>query len=264
MTSPDDVLPMRSPGLERRIRSDIEARIRAGDWRPGDRLPTEQVLMAQYGCARMTVSKAIGALADAGLVTRNKKAGTLVAHPHVQTAVLEIPDIAEVIARRGETYEFRLLARRVRKTDPDDAREAALGPAGPLLAVRGLHVAGGAPFAVEDRVIHLTAVPEAEAVDFSAQAPGSWLLKHVPWTEARHRISAAMTGAAEAKALDVKSGYACLQVERWTFRLGQGVTFVRQLFPHDRFDLVADFRNAADPAARRPDSWVPALRTQKA
>jgi GntR family histidine utilization transcriptional repressor len=240
---------MKPLGLERRIRADIEARIRAGDWRPGHRLPTEQALMAEYGCARMTVSKAIGALANAGLVIRNKRAGTVVAHPHVRTAVLEIPDITAVIASRGEPYAFRLLSRRVRAADKDDAREAALGSVGRLLSLRGLHVAGGAPFAVEDRVINLAAVPTAEAVDFGAQAPGSWLLRHAPWTDARHRISAAAARSAEAKALEVKSGYACLQVERWTFRQEQGVTFVRQLFPHDRYDLVEDFQNLA--TARR-------------
>lgn len=238
-------------GLERRIRTDLEARIRSGALGPGDRLPTELALMAEYGCARMTVSKAIGTLAGAGLVVRNKRAGTVVAHRRVQTAVLEIPDIAEVIAGRGVAYAFRLLASRVRAAEAADGREAALGPVGRLLAVRGLHVAGGVPFAVEERVINLAAVPAAEAVDFTAQAPGSWLLKHAPWTEARHRISAMGADAAEAKALEVKSGYACLQVERWTFRLTQGVTFVRQLFPHDRYDLVADFQNLAAHAASR-------------
>ncbi len=234
---------MKPPGLARRIRADLEARIRSGALNPGDRLPTEQALMAEYGCARMTVSKAIGALAGAGLVTRNRRAGTLVAHPHVQTAVLEIPDIAETIAALGETYAFRLLARGVRGTVGQDARETALSPVGPLLDLRGLHVAGGSPFALEERVIDLAAVPDARSADFSGQAPGSWLLKHAPWTEARHRIGALAASPAEARALDIRTGHACLMVERWTFRLGQGVTFVRQIFPHERYELTAEFRN---------------------
>ncbi|MDE2357491.1 MAG: UTRA domain-containing protein [Alphaproteobacteria bacterium] len=231
--------------MERRIRADLEGRIRSGALGPGDRLPTEQALMAQYGCARMTVSKAIGALALAGLVVRNRRAGTRVAHPRVQTALLQIPDIAEEIARRGETYAFRLLGRRVRPADVEDPREAALGARGRLLDLRGLHVAGGAPFALEERVIDLDAVAEAETADFTTQAPGSWLLRHAPWTEARHRICATAASPSEAKVLEVPTGYACLQVERWTFKLGQGVTFVRQLFPHDRYDLAADFQNQA-------------------
>jgi GntR family histidine utilization transcriptional repressor len=47
----------RPAGLERRIRADLEERIRSGAWPPGHRIPTEAELMARYGCARMTVSK---------------------------------------------------------------------------------------------------------------------------------------------------------------------------------------------------------------
>jgi GntR family histidine utilization transcriptional repressor len=230
---------VKPPSLDRQIRSDIEARIRAGEWPPGHRLPTEQDLVAQYNCARMTVSKAMSVLADAGLIVRNKKAGSFVARPHVQTAVLEIPDIGAVIAARGEPYEYQLIWRAVRAPDEDES-EQALAAGCRLLALKGLHMAGGAPFALEDRLISLATVPEAEAVDFSDQAPGSWLLGHVPWTQARHRISA-VNAADAARALEVARGTACLRVERWTFRLGEGVTFVRQTFPGDRYDLVAEF-----------------------
>jgi GntR family histidine utilization transcriptional repressor len=230
--------------LERRIRADLEANIRSGGWLPGARLPTEQALAAQYGCARMTVNKAVGGLVGAGLVKRNKKAGTVVSAPRVQTAVLEIPDIGALIAARGETYAFRLMSRRVRSGSAEDD-DAAFGVAGKLLALKGLHVAGGAPFAMEDRLISLDAVPQAEQVDFSGQAPGSWLLGHVPWTSARHRISAVNATVDAAKALCVPPRSACLTVERWTFRLDEGVTFVRQTFPGDRYSLIADLSSGA-------------------
>ncbi len=77
-------------------------------------------------------------------------------------------------------------------------------------------------------------------------APGSWLLNHVPWSQARHRITAVPADAATARLLNLAPHAACLQVERWTWRSGQGVTFVRQVFPGDRYDLVADFSPSAD------------------
>ena len=59
-----------------------------------------------------------------------------------------------------------------------------------MLALRCRHWAGERPFAIEDRLINLAATPEAGAVDFGQISPGGWLLAHVPWTEAEHRISA--------------------------------------------------------------------------
>ena len=55
---PDSVALAYSAALTQRIRDEIAASIQSGEWRPGDRVPTEQELAARYGCARATVSKA--------------------------------------------------------------------------------------------------------------------------------------------------------------------------------------------------------------
>ena len=229
--------------LDARIRADLEGRIRSGEWRPGARLPTEHALMASYGCARMTVNKALTAMAQAGLIERRKKAGTFVAQPPVRTAVIEIPDIPAVIAARGQSYAFQLTAREVLPAASKDALAAwpQVTPAGDVLMLDGVHVAQDRPFCLEHRLIDLAAAPAAREADFSAQAPGSWLLSHIPWTQGRHRITACAASAA-AKALEIGRSAACLRLERWTWRLSDPVTYVRQVFPGDRYDLIADFR----------------------
>jgi GntR family histidine utilization transcriptional repressor len=220
--------------VEARIRHDIEARIHSGEWKPGHRIPFEHELVATYGCSRATVSKALGSLAKDGLIERRRKAGSFVAHPQVHSAVLEVPDLAQVIAARGEDYRWQLTNRR-------NAAQAGDVPL-PALLVEGVHYGGGEPFALEYRVIALAAVPDAEAESFTDQAPGTWLLHHVPWTAARHRIRAVEASAAEARALGLRPRGACLELDRTTWRAGQIVTHVRQLFRGDRYDLVAEFR----------------------
>lgn len=222
--------------VEERIRSDIEARIHAGDWRPGDRIPFEHELVARYGCARATVSKALTTLARSGLIERRRKAGSFVAHPQVHSAVLAVPDLAEIIAARGEAYRWSLTC--CRPAADGGGTDIPL----PALLVEGVHFGGGEPFALERRLISLDAVPDAAGADFAAQAPGSWLLHHVPWTAARHRIRAVEASRAEAGTLAVRPRAACLELERTTWRAGQPVTHVRQLFRGDRFDLVAEFK----------------------
>lgn len=223
--------------IAERIRSDIERRIRSGALRPGDRIPFEYELVAHYGCARATVNKALSALSRAGLIERRRKAGSFVAHPHVQAAVLEVADIAQVIAARGDAYRYVLAKRQVRPQVVGDPLETR----GDVLVLEGVHFAAGEPFGHEARLISLAAVPEARGVDFTATAPGSWLLGHVPWSEAEHRIAAVAADARVAAALCVAAGTACLQLERRTWRMGEAVTWVRQTFPGDRYDLVAHF-----------------------
>lgn len=229
--------------LHQRIRSDIEARIRSGEWAPGHRAPTEAELMDQYGCARMTVNKAMTALVDAGLIVRRKRAGSFVARPKVHAPVLNIPDIQSEIVARGEAYAFRLLSRTVRDADGADERELAAG--GKLLALDGVHDAGGRPFALERRLVALKAAPKMEAVDFAAAPPGAWLLEHVAWTEAESRISAINADPEDARLLALDEGTACLVVDRRTWREGQHVTRVRQVFPGEAYDLAARFGPSA-------------------
>ncbi|MCW3838437.1 UTRA domain-containing protein [Sphingomonas canadensis] len=227
--------------IEARIRGEIEARIRSGEWAPGMRIPFEHELVATYGCARATANKALSRLAREGLIERRRRAGSFVARPQIRSAVVGVPDIALLVERRGEHYRWEPMLRTIVQHTADPEVQH---PGGPWLHMEGLHHASGAPFAWEERWIDLGTVPEAAAVPFAAEPPGSWLLANVPWTDARHRISAIAAPAAVARLLDRPAGAPCLQVERWTWRQGTPVTFVRQRFPGDRFNLVEDFAPA--------------------
>lgn len=221
-----------APNPARRIRADIESKIHSGEWKPGTRIPIEQELAARYSCARATVSKALAELVAAGLVERRRKAGSFVAHPPVHSAVMTVPDLAELITARGEAYrwEARAIVRRKNVGDAD------------TLQIDGVHFAADEPFALESRMIELAEVPAAAEADFTIEAPGTWLLAHIPWTSARHVVRAIAATRTEAQVLAISSGAACLQLERDTWRGDRPVTHVRQLFRGDRFDLVAEFQ----------------------
>jgi GntR family histidine utilization transcriptional repressor len=196
--------------LYQRIRGEIEELIRSGAWTPGRKVPSEIELMSQFDCSRMTVNKAMSALAKEGLIVRRRRAGSFVARPRVHSTVLDIPDIQAEIVARGDVYRFDLLDLRRRKAKAGDADETALAAGGELLALRGLHIGGDRPFALEDRLISLAAVPQAAGLDFAEESPGAWLLHHVPWTEAENRISAVGADPATADLMALDPGAALL------------------------------------------------------
>lgn len=228
-------------GVGRRIQDDLSRLILSGEWAPGRRTPTEAELMAEYGCSRMTASRAMSDLAARGLVTRRRRAGTVVAHPPVHsTSVLDIADIQAEIEARGMRWAHRLLDRQERSASPD---ERWLGDAG-VLAVTVLHLADDDPFALERRLIGLKAAPDARDVDFAVHAPGRWLLDHSPWTDGEHRIAAVAADRDATEALDLAPGEACLRIERRTWADDLGVTWAWQTFPGQAYDLVARFAPA--------------------
>ena len=225
---------MKPAPLHERIRREIEAQILSGAWPPGARVPGEIELMAQYQCARMTVNKALSALAHAGLVERRRRAGTFVARPRAQSMVLEITDLAREVTARGQDYAWQLLTRHA-------AQSALAEMPGPVLEVEGVHLADATPLAFEHRLISTAQVPAVLTANLTDTAPGTWLLAHVPWTEAENRISASAASPALARALNIAPGDPCLTVTRRTWRSGAPVTLVHQHFIAQRHELVARF-----------------------
>lgn len=224
--------------IAERIGGEIEARIASGEWQPGHRIPFEHELVTHYGCARATVGKALTALVRAGLLERRRKAGTFVAYPHVHSAVLDIPDIGKAIAERTGSYRFELLTSTSRL---DDRISGHFATGTSLRHITGIHHGQDGPFAFENRLISLVSVPEAADADFTTIAPSTWLIQSVPWTQARHRISAVGSSGEVSTHLSIPRHTPCLLVERWTWRTGEPVTYVCQTFRGDRFDLVATF-----------------------
>ena len=230
------------PTLYKRIRRDIEARILTGEWPPGHRIPFEHELMADYRCSRMTVNKALSELATSDLIERRRRAGSFVRRPQHLSAVLKIADIRAEITTLGRSYGYELIDRERRTASAADRTRLGVRKTGKVIAIACRHSADGVPFAVEDRLIDLEAVPEAATADFAAEPPGSWLLHHVPWTEAEHTISAVVADDRTAAALDIAVGAPCLVIDRYTWRSARTLTAVRLHYPGDSHRLVARFK----------------------
>lgn len=68
----------RRTGLVDQVISQLRAQIDSGEWRVGDRIPTESELSDQLEVGRNTVREAVRALAHAGLLEIRQGAGTFV------------------------------------------------------------------------------------------------------------------------------------------------------------------------------------------
>lgn len=222
------------------IRERLENAIVSGEWPPGHRLPSEMALAEEFGCARMTVSKVVAGLAEAGLVTRRRRAGTFVASPRPQETTLRIHSIPSEVRALGRSYRFEVLTREERKADRAEAEQLDVRVGTLILALEVLHRADETPFALEQRIINLKSAPEARAEAFDADPPGAWLQRLLPWTDAEHHILALNADAMIAARLGVPEGSACLCDDRRSWHGGAVVTHVRLTYPGDR-RLVAHF-----------------------
>jgi len=248
--------PAATPSLHERILGDIEGRILSGEWAPGMRIPFEHELSAQYQCSRMTVNKALSELAKAGLIERRRKVGSFVMRAPSRSAILEIPDIKSEVETLGAVYRFEILTRRRRRAGRADAGRLEGVGLEPIVDLTCLHWAGKKPFCIEERLINLSATPEAAEEDFADVAPGSWLLARAPWTRAEHRIRARSADARRAALLNIAAGTACLAIERRTWSGDTAITYVRLTYPGEAHELIARFSPSQRQIFAKDVSWL--------
>ncbi|ARQ14254.1 histidine utilization repressor protein (plasmid) [Rhizobium etli] len=244
--------------IHRRIFEDLEAMIVNGVWPPGYRIPFEHELVQEYQCSRMTVNKALSALAGRGMITRRRKVGSFVASRQIDRTVMDIQDISTEAELAGHDHSYRILMRKIESLDSATAAQLGEPIGAQILRLHCLHAVDGKPNALERRIIMLAMVPSARTENFASVPPGKWLLDMVPWSKARHVIRAVSADAATARLLETERGEACLTLIRQTWQSSRTVTYVEIIHPGDRFQFAGDFhpseRGAMDQMPRRSAS----------
>lgn len=230
------------------IEQEIRRRIQSGEWRAGDRIPSELEIMKVTGSSRATVSKALTNLANARLIVRQRKTGSHVRETTEQHSVLAMLDVRQEIESSGRKYAYQVIERRRLTAGTETAYwpEATYGER--LLWIFATHCADGQPEVLEERLIRLSLAPDAVDEPFVESPPSSWLVARIPCTRIVHAIRAKVATASEASRLKVPKGSALLVSERRTWCDTTPVTWVRLSFPGSKNEFAGEF-NPLNPTA---------------
>lgn len=210
---------------------DLRAVLDLGDWRPGDRLPTERELAIEYGCSLITVRRALDELVREGRLERTRGRGTYVTKP---------PIVRDLVAPMGFMDEMRPLGLRpytvvvTARTEPAaPAAAAALRiPVGAavhyLERVRG---ANGVPFLLEQAYLPFERFPGLLEEDYSTVSLYEVLERRygcrVTWT--RETIAAFVPNSREARLLEMPRSRASLWLEGTAFAVDEPIEFSRTI-----------------------------------
>ena len=211
--------PAFSP-LYQQIKSLILQSLQAGEWKPGEAIPSEIELAARFRVSQGTVRKAIDEMAADNLVVRRQGKGTFVAthaEQQVQFRFLKlVPDSGEP-GSEGPAQRNIIDCRRLRAS-ADVARALALRSGDAVLQARRLLSYGGVPTIVEDLWLPATPFKGLTAERLADYHGPMYALFetefNVRMVRADEKIRAvAATGGLEAL-LQVTSGTPLLSVER--------------------------------------------------
>lgn len=224
------------------VKAFIKTRISAGTWKPGDPVPSEAALAAQFGISRMTVNRALRELTAEGMVTRVQGSGTRVAELHRISSRLTIRDIHEEVVERGHLHTTRVLLVEAEKASADLARSLGLRAGARVFHTLLVHMENGIPIQYEDRYVNPAVAPDFLETDFTLTTPTHHLLLHAPLTEASYSIEACLPTAQEAKQLGIKRGEPCLAMMRRTVSGAHVASVARLIYPGTRYSFAGQFQ----------------------
>ncbi|MDQ2091136.1 GntR family transcriptional regulator [Marimonas arenosa] len=214
----------------RDVLEEIRNRVLTGRYGPGDKLPRDEDIAAELGCARSTVQRAMRDLADRGVVERRRKGGTRVRPDPVTRAVFDIPVARNEVESRGGSYGYQLIRAAIEETPPPVAAALDMRAPLPMLHVEALHLMNSRPFLYEDRWVLTRTVPEIETVDLGVVSANEWLLANKPYSRCDLRFSAETAGDRVAAIMGLEGGEALFVIERTTWSGDDPITTVKAVY----------------------------------
>ena len=224
------------------VKAFIKTRITSGAWKPGDTVPSETALMAQFSISRMTVNRALRELTAEGMVTRIQGSGTRVAELHRISSRLTIRDIKDEVVERGHTHTSRVLLVATEKASVDLAKTLGLRSGHKVFHAVLVHLENGIPIQHEDRYVNPLAAPDFLQTDFTQFTPAHHLLTRAPLTDASYQIEACLPGHQIADLLDIKPTEACLAITRRTISGAHVASLARMVYPGTRYSFAGQFQ----------------------
>lgn len=232
--------PAFSP-LYQQIKALILQSLQAGEWKPGDLIPSEQELAARFKVSQGTVRKAIDELAADNLLVRRQGKGTFVAthhEQHVQYRFLRLhPDHGDRDAEGPATRDI-LACRRVRAS-AEVAAALQLRAGDSVVQVSRVLSFQGVPTILEDLWLPGAAFKGLTLETLTAYAGPMYALFEsqfgVRMVRAEERLKAVAASEAAAQRLQVAPGTPLLSVERLAYTYnGVPMELRRGLYRTDR------------------------------
>jgi len=220
--------------LHHQVYLDLKSAIDAGEWQPGDRLPTERELAAKYGCSLITVRRALDELSRERRLIRARGRGTYVSAPPIDRNLQGSLSFADEMRRLGKMPDTRLISARPESATETVAAALRIEAGSPCVYLERLRSASGTPMLLE--MVHLPAerFPGLLQADLEHHSLYDLLATRyrTPVARARETLEPVLVPAREARLLGVRPRSLALLVEGLAFAIDgtpieYGRTYVR-------------------------------------
>lgn len=165
------MLDDRSPvPLYYQLQEIIRARIENGQWGPGQQLPPEAELCAEFNLSRGTVRQALADLVREGMLHRRRGKGSFVATPKIPQDLMRVATGFSEYAKQviGSELGSKLIEASVTPANRSLANKFAVPEGSQLVEVRKVKLANGRPYFLATSYVPKDSCPGLEQEDHSS------------------------------------------------------------------------------------------------
>ncbi|MEI4828944.1 GntR family transcriptional regulator [Bacillus sp. FJAT-53711] len=229
----ESIIPLYHQLMER-----LKDSIEKGHWELGDKIPSENQLMDQFGVSRNTAKKAIEELVQEGILYRIQGKGTFVAKPKLQQSLMGFYSFSKVLKEKGLNPKDIIL--KIEEVKPTAKIKEALQLSEDVnvIEMKRLRCAEDEPFILESSFIpkhvvtdvkQLKKVGEVSLYDLFSQQFNTVV------TRANEAFEPVLIRADESEYLQTEAGRPALLLERTAYDInGVPVEFCISIVRGDR------------------------------
>ncbi len=233
-----DLVSSSATPLYRRIMRALTRAIRQGVIDNGEALPSERDLATALGVSRVTVRNALALLVKDGLLVQRPGAGTYVSFRFEQP-LSKLTGFTEDMLSRGKKPTVKWLDRSSGIASPEEALALRLSPGAHVSRLYRIRFADGVPLCLERAVLPRKILPNPGTLEFSLYVELE--KRGLRPVRALQKLRAQLVEGESAQLLQVRSGSACLYIERCSFAEdGREIEFVRSIYRGDSYDFIAE------------------------
>lgn len=225
------------------VKEILQKSIEKGKFKPGDRLPSEQILCSRFGVSRITVRKALDLLVREGFIFRERGRGTFVTVPPLKQPA-QIISFTEELKRLGLKPSTKVLKTEIFSEKKKIALCLSLNIEEEIVLIKRLRLANGEPIGIESSYLPHKLFPNILSEDLSSSLTKITQKRyHLFLRRATQKVKAIPVSKKEASLLRIKPGAPVLYLERTSFLEGnRPAEYLEAIYRSDKYELTMELR----------------------
>lgn len=231
--------------LYQQIQDILATAIRAGEYQPGDQVPSELEIAARFDVSRMTARKALDQLVQKGILYRQKGKGTYVAEQMMPYGLSTMISFSQTLQSRGFTVSTEVLEQATHPMTPDIMHWLKLQPNRAMIVIRRLRLVKGKPAAIHTSYLDYQMFSEILELDLHTNSLHEAIQRIAgePISYTKDSVQADLATEADAALLGVPEKSPVLKVEGVAYTAQDlPIRFTRAIYRGDSFELVVTNR----------------------